>query len=165
MAVAISQMGENLAHRLPVDKEIVLLGIQRGGVYLAERLHQGLSKRCPTKILLGQLDVSMYRDDLDKRAAPPVYPTIIPGDINDKTVILVDDVLFRGRTVRAALDALHDLGRPQVVHLAVLIDRGHRQLPIQAEVIGKKIDTNLKDQVQVRFKEDDGEDVVLLESP
>jgi pyrimidine operon attenuation protein/uracil phosphoribosyltransferase len=112
---------------------------------------------------VGALDVTMHRDDLDWRQLPELRPTEIPGDISGKTVVLVDDVIFKGRTVRAALDALHALGRPRRVQLAVLIDRGHRELPIRADFVGKNVPTSLRQRIAVRLAEDGGDDTVVLE--
>jgi pyrimidine operon attenuation protein/uracil phosphoribosyltransferase len=111
----------------------------------------------------GNLDVSMHRDDLDQRISPDIYPTVMPFDITGKTVVLVDDVLFRGRTIRAAMDALNDFGRPQRIQLAVLVDRGHRELPIKADFVGKNLPTSLNENVRVSLKETNGEDSVHLE--
>ena len=105
----------------------------------------------------------MHRDDLGRQAAPKIHPTVIPFDITGKTVVLVDDVLFSGRTTRAALDALNDFGRPRRIQLAVLIDRGHRELPIKADFVGKNVPTSLSERINVRLQETDGEDVVYLE--
>jgi len=105
----------------------------------------------------------MHRDDLGQQAAPKIHPTVIPFDITGKTVVLVDDVLFSGRTTRAALDALNDFGRPRRIQLAVLIDRGHRELPIKADFVGKNVPTSLSERINVRLQETDGEDAVYLE--
>jgi pyrimidine operon attenuation protein/uracil phosphoribosyltransferase len=146
-------------------EEVVLVGIQRGGVILAERLSQILSQQWGRAVPIGRLDINMHRDDLNQRIAPPVHPTVIPFDVTDKTVVLVDDVLFKGRTVRAAMDALNDFGRPKRIQLAVLVDRGHRELPIRADYVGRIINTALGDTVQVQFPEQGGEEGVYLESP
>ena len=111
---------------------------------------------------MADIDVSMHRDDLDHQPVPTVHPTVIPIDINAKTVVLVDDVLFSGRTTRAALDALNDFGRPKRVQLAVLIDRGHRELPIRADFVGITVSTTIDERIDVRLKEYDGEDAVYL---
>ncbi len=142
---------------------IVLVGVQRGGVYLAERIKTHLRKILNCEIPSGSIDIGMYRDDLSQHLPPPMQPSMIPVDINDKDVILVDDVLFSGRTTRAALDALNDFGRPARVRLAVLIDRGHRELPIKADFVGKYIETDKDDTVKVLFKELDGVDEVIIE--
>jgi pyrimidine operon attenuation protein/uracil phosphoribosyltransferase len=114
-------------------------------------------------IPVGSLDVSMHRDDLDQRAAPDVQPTSIDFNVNGKTIVLVDDVLFSGRTTRAAMDALNDFGRPKCIQLAVLVDRGHRELPIKADFVGKNLPTALSEEVHVRLAEIDGVDEVVLE--
>jgi pyrimidine operon attenuation protein/uracil phosphoribosyltransferase len=160
---AVVQMAHAIAawHRQPAV--VTLVGIQRGGVLLAGRLADLLEKQWGQAIPLGCLDISMHRDDLDRRAAPTVYPTVIPFDITGKTVILVDDVLFNGRTTRAALDALNDFGRPQRIQLAVLIDRGHRELPIRADFVGQEIPTDLTDTVHVELQEAKGKEAVYLE--
>jgi len=113
---------------------------------------------------LGTLDVSMHRDDLDQRAAPKIHPTVIPFDVTGKTVVLVDDVLFSGRTIRAAMDALNDFGRPRRIQLAVLVDRGHRELPIKADYVGKNVPTALEEKISMRLVETDAiRDEVILE--
>ncbi len=142
-----------------------LVGIQKGGVVLAERLALLLRQADQAPVIVGHLDVSMHRDDLNHRAAPEIHPTLIPGDINGKTIILVDDVLFKGRTTRAALDALNDFGRPQCIQLAVLVDRGHRELPIHPNFVGKTIQTSVNDTVDVRLTESNREEGVYLITP
>jgi len=154
--------GEIFRNNNNID-DLVLVGIQRGGVHLADRLSRILDEKFSRQIPVGRLDVNMYRDDLSQRAAPPVHPTSIPFDITGKAVVLVDDVLFKGRTVRAAMDALNDFGRPRCIELAVLIDRGHRELPIRADFIGKAVSTAPSDKVDVRLREDgDAEGVFLI---
>ena len=137
--------------------------IQSGGVVLAEQLGASLAEIWGHPVPTGVLDVAMHRDDLDQRFTPKVHPTHVPFDVTGKTVVLVDDVLFRGRTVRAAMDALNDLGRPRRIQLAVLIDRGHRELPIKADFVGKNVPTALAENIQVRLGEPDGADSVHLE--
>jgi pyrimidine operon attenuation protein/uracil phosphoribosyltransferase len=107
----------------------------------------------------------MHRDDLDRRIAPQVFPTVIPFDVTGKTVVLVDDVLFSGRTTRAAMDALNDFGRPKKIQLAVLVDRGHRELPIKADFVGKNVPTAMGEKVAVRLRENGGDDQVMIERP
>src|SRR3989440_13067142 len=160
---ALARIAHEIAERNESEKEVVLVGIQRGGVPLAERLSDQLASIWGQRAPTGKLDVSMHRDDLDKRAAPNVQPTVIPFDVTGKTVVLVDDVLFSGRTIRAALDALNDFGRPKRIQLAVLIDRGHRELPIKADFVGKNVPTSISESVSVRLQEEFGEDVVYLE--
>jgi pyrimidine operon attenuation protein/uracil phosphoribosyltransferase len=137
-------------------------GYSKGGVLLAERLAKVLAGIWDQQVPTGSLDISMHRDDLDQRVAPEVQPTVIPFDITGKTVILVDDVLYSGRTIRAAMDALNDFGRPRRIQLAVLIDRGHRELPIKADFVGKNVPTSLAESVRVRLSELDGEEQVVI---
>jgi pyrimidine operon attenuation protein/uracil phosphoribosyltransferase len=155
-------MAHEIAERNEPPKDLVIVGVQRGGVFLANRLAALLQKIIGQPVPAGSLDVSMHRDDIGHQAAPNVHPTEIPFDVTGKTVVLVDDVLFSGRTTRAALDALNDFGRPQRVQLAVLIDRGHRELPIRPDFVGKNIPTALVQKVQVRLREVDGEDAVYV---
>jgi pyrimidine operon attenuation protein/uracil phosphoribosyltransferase len=162
---ALAQIAREIMEKKNDGEEVVLVGIQRGGVILAERLSQILSQQWGRAVPIGRLDINMHRDDLNQRIAPPVHPTVIPFDVTDKTVVLVDDVLFKGRTVRAAMDALNDFGRPKRIQLAVLVDRGHRELPIRADYVGRIINTALGDTVQVQFPEQGGEEGVYLESP
>jgi pyrimidine operon attenuation protein/uracil phosphoribosyltransferase len=162
---ALVRIAHEIAERDEASHDLVLIGIQRGGVPLAERLSQILSGIWTHAVPLGQLDVSMHRDDLNGRMAPDVQPTVIPFDITDKTVVLVDDVLFNGRTVRAAMDALNDFGRPKRIQLAVLIDRGHRELPIKADFVGKNLPTSHFESVRVILNEAGRGDEVVLEKP
>jgi len=160
---ALTRIAHEIAERNESSQELVLVGIQRGGVVLAERLRGFLVDLWHQNILIGRLDVTMHRDDLNQRLAPDVHPTVIPFDVTGKTVVLVDDVLFSGRTTRAAMDALNDFGRPMRIQLAVLIDRGHRELPIKADFVGKNLPTAANENVVVRLAEPDAEDAVLLE--
>jgi pyrimidine operon attenuation protein / uracil phosphoribosyltransferase len=134
-------------------------------VPLAGRLAQLLTAIWGQPVPTGRLDVSMHRDDLDQHVAPDVQPTVIPFDVTGKTVILVDDVLFSGRTIRAAMDALNDFGRPKRIQLAVLIDRGHRELPIKADFVGKNVPTAYTERIHVRLSDAGQEDEVVLEKP
>jgi len=144
-------------------QDLVLIGIRRRGVPLAQRLQKIIEELEGVKVPLGSLDITLYRDDLTTLTVyPRVQRTEIPFDITDKKVILVDDVLFTGRTVRAALDALIDLGRPKNIQLAVIIDRGHRELPIRADYVGKNVPTSLKEEIAVQVQEIDGVDQVLI---
>src|SRR3989338_1258933 len=144
--------------------ELALVGIRTRGAHLAERLKNYIKEIANKELPLGILDITLYRDDLTAIAAQPVvHKTEIGFDINDKKIILVDDVLFTGRTIRCALDALIDYGRPKVIQLAALIDRGHRELPIRADYVGKNVPTSLEEIVQVRLKEQDSVDEVVLE--
>ena len=163
MQRALTRIGHEIAERNEGGREIVLIGIQRGGVPLAERLGRILSDILGGTMPTGSLDVSMHRDDLDRRAAPNVQPTVIPFDVTGKTVVFVDDVLFSGRTIRAAMDALNDFGRPKQIQLAVLVDRGHRELPIKADFVGKNVPTSLQENVVVSLTEMGGSDEVFVE--
>jgi len=166
MKRALTRIAHEIAERNENSAEVVLVGIQRGGVFLARRLANTLLTIWNHPVPLGELDVSMHRDDLDHHASSiNMLPTVIPFDITGKTVILVDDVLFSGRTTRAALDALNDFGRPRRIQLAVLVDRGHRELPIKADFVGKNVPTASGERVNVRFQEEDGADEVALEKP
>lgn len=160
---ALIRIAHEVAERNEASADIVLVGVQRGGVHLAQRLSGILNKIVGQPVPAGSLDVSMHRDDLDHRITPPVLPTVIPFNITGKIVVLVDDVLFSGRTARAALDALNDFGRAKRVQLAVLIDRGHRELPIKADFVGKNVPTALRERINVSLREDGGEDMVNLE--
>lgn len=144
-------------------KDLCLIGIRNRGVYLAERLAGSIKKIEGESVAVGTLDITLYRDDLTLIAAQPVvHKTEIDFDINDKKVILVDDVLYTGRTVRAALDALVDFGRPKSIQLAVLVDRGHRELPVRADYVGKNIPTSQNETVEVRLREADAKDEVVI---
>jgi pyrimidine operon attenuation protein/uracil phosphoribosyltransferase len=160
---ALMRIAHEIAERNEASSEVVLVGIQRGGMPLARRLSAALAGIWGHPVPTGSLDVSMHRDDLDRRAAPNVQPTIIPFDVGGKTVVLVDDVLFSGRTIRAALDALNDFGRPRRIQLAVLVDRGHRELPIKADFVGKNVPTAHTESVHVRLSEAGGPDEVVVE--
>jgi pyrimidine operon attenuation protein/uracil phosphoribosyltransferase len=159
----VSRMAHEIAERNSASSKVVIVGVQRGGVHLAKRLADSLGNLWGHAVPVGCIDVGMHRDDLDQRVSPKISPTSIPFDVTGKTVVLVDDVLFSGRTTRAAMDALNDFGRPQAIQLAVLIDRGHRELPIKADFVGKNVPTSLQERINVGLKEDGGEDVVYLE--
>ena len=144
-------------------ERVILLGIQRRGVYLAARLREMMKEAEKVKVPTGELDITLYRDDLTLlHDQPVVHSTSIPGDIRGKHLVLVDDVVYTGRTVRSALDALMDLGRPDTVRLAALIDRGHRELPIQPDFVGKNLPTSKSEVVEVRLEELDGKDEVVI---
>jgi pyrimidine operon attenuation protein/uracil phosphoribosyltransferase len=160
---ALTRMAHEIAERNPASAGVVLVGIQRGGVFLAQRIGRVLEELWRHPVPNGAVDVGMHRDDLDQRGAPQIHPTAIPFDITGKTVVLIDDVLFSGRTTRAAMDALNDFGRAQSIQLAVLIDRGHRELPIRADFVGKNVPTSLRERIDVRLKEEGGEEAVYLE--
>jgi len=142
----------------------MLVGIRTRGVPLARRLANKIEKIEGVRIPIGSLDITLYRDDLKEREANPVlYDSDLPVGVQDKIIVLVDDVLFTGRTVRAALDALVDYGRPRRIQLAVLVDRGHRELPIRADYVGKNVPTSRRETIAVRVKEIDNEDGVILQ--
>jgi pyrimidine operon attenuation protein/uracil phosphoribosyltransferase len=144
------------------ERPLVLLGIQRRGVPMAQRMAERMAANM-VRPQIGTLDINLYRDDLTRVAFQPiVHKTDVPADIDDKDIILVDDVLYTGRTVRAALDALCDFGRMRSIQLAVLIDRGHRELPIEANFVGRKITTKDNEVVEVRLNEIDGEDAIYV---
>lgn len=143
---------------------LLLVGIQRRGVPLAQRIAAAIAEHEGVEIPVGALDITFYRDDLSMIAQQPVVKgTNLPFDVNGRTIVLVDDVLYTGRTIRAALDALMDFGRPAVVRLAVLVDRGHRELPIRADHVGKNVPTSREESVRVHLAEVDGDDGVEIE--
>src|SRR3972149_2645778 len=153
---------EILEHHREIE-DLVLVGIRTGGVYLAHRLVTKIEEIEKVCIPVGELDITLYRDDLTTKKNPPLLKkTALPGDITDKIIILVDDVLFTGRTIRAAMDGLIDFGRPRVIQLAVLIDRGHRELPIRADYVGKNVPSALNEVIEVELKEVDGVDEVII---
>jgi len=161
---ALTRISHEILERNKGAEGLVILGIPTRGVHLARRVATKLSQTEGRDVPVGSVDVTMYRDDLRMRPARTLLPTQIPGDgIDGKTVVLVDDVLFSGRTIRAALDAMNDIGRPQAVQLAVLVDRGHRELPIRADFVGKNLPTSLVETVAVRLEEYDGEDLVSIQ--
>jgi pyrimidine operon attenuation protein/uracil phosphoribosyltransferase len=163
MQRALTRVAHEIAERNEKSSDVVLVGIQSGGVRLAERLAKILTGIWNQIVPAGCLDVSMHRDDLAHNVVPNVLPTQIPFDVTGKIVVLVDDVLFSGRTVRAALDSLNDFGRPKCIQLAVLIDRGHRELPIKADFVGKNVPSALREKIVVQMQETDGKDEVTLE--
>ena len=150
---ALTRIAHEITERNENSADVVLVGIPTAGVPLAQRLGAILSEIWKHPVPTGSLDVSMHRDDLDHRAAPKVHPTVMTFDINLKTVVLVDDVLFSGRTTRAAMDALNDFGRPKKIQLAVLVDRGHRDLPIKADFVGKNVPTALDEKITLLLTE------------
>ena len=145
--------------------DVVLLGIRTRGVPLAERLATILGEIEGTEVAHGSLDVTLYRDDYARTGPRPLGRTELPGSVDGRTVVLVDDVLYTGRTIRAAMDAVMDAGRPAAIQLAVLVDRGHRELPIRADVVGKNLPTAADEQVRVRLAELDGIDEVVVGEP
>jgi Pyrimidine operon attenuation protein/uracil phosphoribosyltransferase len=162
---AITRIAHEIVEKNKGTDKLVLVGIRRRGVPLAERIQHYIEEFEGVKLPLGILDITLYRDDLSTiDVQPVVHETDVPVSIEGKAVILIDDVLYTGRTARAALDATMDLGRPERIQLAVLVDRGHRELPIRADYVGKNLPTSRREIVAVRLKEVDGdEDVLLLE--
>jgi len=164
MERAIARVTHEVLERNHGVPDLVLIGIRTGGVYLAERIRGKIEQIENVRVPFGIIDIALYRDDIAAGLPRPlVGKTEIPFDLKDKKVILVDDVLFTGRTVRAAMDALIDFGRPKFIQLAVLIDRGRRELPIQADYVGKKIMTTPQEEVAVTFKEKEGQDGVVVQ--
>jgi pyrimidine operon attenuation protein/uracil phosphoribosyltransferase len=160
---ALTRIAHEILERNRGTGGVVLLGIPTRGVHLAQRIAAKMSEVESADVPVGALDVTMYRDDLRMRPARTLLPTDIPaGGIDGRTVVLVDDVLYSGRTIRAALDAMNDVGRPQAVQLAVLVDRGHRELPIRADFVGKNLPTSTAEKVAVRLTEHDGEEGVTI---
>jgi len=161
---SVTRIAHEILERNKGAADIVLVGIANRGDDLARRLAAEIERIEGASVRVGALDITFYRDDIGMRAeAPEVHETRIDFDINDKTVVLVDDVLFTGRTIRAALDALVDFGRPTAIQLAVLVDRGHRELPIRADFVGKNVPTRKGEDVRVLLQEIDGEDAVVVE--
>lgn len=160
---ALTRIAHEILERNKGTKDLALVGIRTGGVHLAHRLARRIQEIERAQVPIGELDITLYRDDLALRKDQPVLKTTkVPFNITDRKVVLVDDVLFTGRTIRAAMDGLMDLGRPAEIQLAVLVDRGHRQLPIKATYIGKNIPTALDEIVQVFLEEEGEEDRVVI---
>ena len=164
---AVTRISHEIVEANHGISDLILLGIPTRGVWLAERIAKAIQNSYPdfkADENYGRLDVTLFRDDLASNPGKEITQTTIPtGGVNGKTVVLVDDVLFSGRTVRAALDALNEFGRPSSVKLAVLVDRGHRELPIRADFVGKNLPTSLHERIQVRLNESDTENAVLIE--
>jgi pyrimidine operon attenuation protein/uracil phosphoribosyltransferase len=162
---AVTRIAHEILERDKGTDGLVLVGIADRGDDLARRLAREIQRIEGATVPVGVLDITFYRDDIGMRAeAPEVHETRIPFDVNGRTVVLVDDVLFTGRTIRSAMDALMDLGRPTKIQLAVIVDRGHRELPIRADFVGKNVPTSRADDVRVLVEEMDGEDAVVLEA-
>jgi pyrimidine operon attenuation protein / uracil phosphoribosyltransferase len=160
---ALTRIAHEIVERAGGTDGLALVGVRTRGVSLARRISLRLQAIGDHPVPVGTLDITLYRDDLGlKGEAPVLRGTDISFPVSDRTIVLVDDVLYTGRTVRAALDALVDLGRPRMIQLAVLVDRGHRELPIRADYVGKNVPTSVKEMVEVRFSETDGQDEVLL---
>jgi pyrimidine operon attenuation protein / uracil phosphoribosyltransferase len=162
MGRALVRIAHEIAERNSNGEALALVGIHRRGVYLAQRLHTLLEDLFECEIALGDLDIGFYRDDVLSRDAPVLHGSHIDFDVSGRTIVIVDDVLYTGRTVRAAIDAIFDYGRPARVQLAVLIDRGHRELPIRPDYVGKNIPTSQDQRVYVCVEEVDGEDEVNI---
>ncbi|GAA2345464.1 bifunctional pyr operon transcriptional regulator/uracil phosphoribosyltransferase PyrR [Saccharopolyspora halophila] len=169
VARTIARIAHQIIEKTALDTgndSVVLLGVPTRGTPLATRLADKIAEFSGVSIPAGTLDITLFRDDLRKQPNRPLEPTTVPpGGIDDQLVVLVDDVLFSGRTVRAALDALRDQGRPRAVQLAVLVDRGHRELPIRADYVGKNIPTSRSEDVVVKLAETDGADRVVIDRP
>lgn len=160
---SVTRISHEILEKNKGIKNLVLIGIHTRGIPLAHRLQKSIQTISNEQLPIGILDINLYRDDLTKVAEQPViHKTEINFDLNDRVVVLVDDVLFTGRTIRAALDALVDFGRPKRIEVAVMIDRGHRELPIRADFVGKNIPTSEDEIVHVRFTETDGKDEVVI---
>src|SRR3954468_21785540 len=162
---ALSRMAHEIVERNGGVGSLVLVGIHTRGVPLARRIARLIAEYEGEAVPTGELDVTFYRDDVATRVKMPSGPTNLPFDVERRTVVLVDDVLYTGRSVRAAMDALRDFGRPRAIQLAVLIDRGHRELPIRADYVGKNVPTARSEVVQVKLMEVDGRDEVVLDKP
>lgn len=163
---AMTRIAHEILERNKGVENLALVGIRTGGVHLAHRLVKHIQSIEGVQVPIGELDITLYRDDLALRKAQPILrKTSVPFDMTNKIVVLVDDVLFTGRTIRAAMDGLMDLGRPEEIQLAVLVDRGHRQLPIKANYIGKNLPTSRDEQVQVLLEEQGEDDRVVILKP
>jgi len=159
----LARIAHEIIERNKVIEQVMLIGMHTRGVPLAKRLAASIESFAGVKVPVGALDISPYRDDLSSlNPQPVVKKTDIPNDIDDRVIVLVDDVLFTGRSTRAAMDALIDLGRPRLMQLAVLVDRGHREMPIRADYVGKNIPSSRHEDIQVRLEETDGRDEVAI---
>ena len=166
MGRTLTRIAHEVLERNRGDDELALVGIRTRGAVIARRLADKLHDILGAEVPTGALDITLYRDDLMRQPVgpqPPVRRTEIPFSIDDKRIVLVDDVLYTGRTIRAALDALIDFGRPKSIQLIVLVDRGHRELPIKADYVGKNLPTSTAQSVQVRMEETDGRDEVVIQ--
>ena len=159
---ALIRISHEIVERNKGTDDLVIVGIRTRGVPLADRIASSIASFEGGDLPSGALDVTLYRDDVSLKRPRTIESTTIPGDLQGRTVVLVDDVLYTGRTIRAAFDALLDLGRPRAIRLAVLVDRGHRELPIRADFVGKNLPTAASEVVKVHVNEIDGEDVVLI---
>ena len=166
IARALIRISHEILERNSGSSDITLLGIPTRGAHLAKRIAESIESIEGVNVQMGTLDITLHRDDLRLRAPRALMPTVIPSlGVEGRDVVLVDDVLYSGRTIRAALDALGEIGRPRSVQLAVLVDRGHRQLPIRADFVGKNLPTSIDQSVVVHLTELDGADEVLIEGP
>ncbi|MCL6471617.1 MAG: bifunctional pyr operon transcriptional regulator/uracil phosphoribosyltransferase PyrR [Firmicutes bacterium] len=162
MGRAITRIAHEILEKNRGAENLVIVGIRNRGIFFAQRLADKIKEIEGVDLPVGALDVTFYRDDVTTYSNPKIYKTEIPFDVTGKTIILVDDVLYTGRTIRASMDAIMDYGRPAAVQLAVMIDRGHRELPIRADYVGKNIPTSRKERVQVKVTEVDGQDQVTI---
>ncbi len=164
MRRAIARISHEIVERNRGVERLALVGIRRRGFPLAQRIRENIRQFEGVEVPLGALDITLYRDDLQLAAQQPIVRTTeIPFRVEEKVIVLVDDVLYTGRTIRAALDAIMDHGRPRVIQLAVLVDRGHRELPIRADYVGKNVPTSRREEVKVKLVEEDGIDGVSIE--
>lgn len=159
---AVRRIAHEIVERNKGASELVLVGIRTRGVPLSNRIAAAISEIEGVEVPVGRLDITLYRDDLHTLEQPVVRETYLPPDIDGKQVVIVDDVLFTGRSVRAAMDAIIDFGRPASIQLAVLVDRGHRELPIRADYVGKNVPTSREEKIRVALREVDGEDGVFI---
>ncbi|MCI5685900.1 MAG: bifunctional pyr operon transcriptional regulator/uracil phosphoribosyltransferase PyrR [Enterococcus gallinarum] len=162
MKRALTRITYEIIERNRGIDDLVLVGIKTRGIYIAQRIAERLKQLEGVEVPVGELDITLYRDDKKSDEDPEIHPSDIPTAIDGKEVILIDDVLFTGRTIRAALDAIMDFGRPRRISLAVLVDRGHRELPIRADFVGKNIPTALSEQIIVEMEESDGSDRIMI---
>ncbi|MBO55137.1 MAG: bifunctional pyr operon transcriptional regulator/uracil phosphoribosyltransferase [Dehalococcoidia bacterium] len=162
---ALARISHEILERNKGTDDLIMVGLYTRGVTIAQRLSENIQKFEGTIVPVESLDISLYRDDVQLRIAQPIKPTTLAADISGMKVVLVDDVLFTGRSIRASMDSLQDFGRAKEIQLAVLVDRGHRELPLRADYVGKNIPTSLEEQVRVRLIETDGtDDVVIVRS-
>jgi pyrimidine operon attenuation protein / uracil phosphoribosyltransferase len=167
LARSLTRIAHEIVERNRGTGDLALVGIRERGVPIARRIARHLHEITGSQVPTGALDITLYRDDLMRQAVGPqplVRSTDIPFDLDDRVILLVDDVLYTGRTIRAALDALIDFGRPRAIQLVVLVDRGHRELPIKADYVGKNVPTSRRESVQVRLEEVDGHDEVVIQT-
>jgi len=164
---SLTRIAHEIVERNRGIEDLALVGIRERGVPIARRIAKQLHEITGSEVPTGALDITLYRDDLMRQAVGPqplVRSTDIPFDLDDRVILLIDDVLYTGRTIRAALDALIDFGRPKAIQLVVLVDRGHRELPIKADYVGKNVPTSRRESVQVRLEEVDGHDEVVIQT-